>query len=57
MVEKQKATINPKNNDNKCFQQALSVALNHKQIENYAERVSNINPFINQYNCKEINFA
>ena len=37
-----KATINPKNNDNKCFQQALAVALNHKQIENHAERISNI---------------
>ena len=28
-----KATINPKNNDDKCFQYALPVALNHKQIK------------------------
>ena len=27
-----KATINPKNNDDKCFQYALTVALNYEQI-------------------------
>ena len=37
-----KATINPKNTDNKYFQ--------------YAARVSNINPFINKYNWKGINY-
>ena len=26
------ATINPKNNDDKCFQYALTVTLNHEQI-------------------------
>ena len=30
-VEKlKKATINPKNNDDKCFQYEITVALNHK---------------------------
>ena len=51
-----KATINPKNNDNKCFQYAIAVALNHEQIKNHPERISNIKPFIDQYNWKEINF-
>ena len=30
-LENKKATINPKNNDDKCFQYALTVALNYKQ--------------------------
>ena len=38
-----KATINTKNkNDDECFQYALPVALNHKQIENNPERISKI---------------
>ena len=32
-IENKKATINPKNNDDKCFQYALTVALNHEQIK------------------------
>ena len=31
-LKDKKATINPKNNDHKCFQYALTVALNYKQI-------------------------
>ena len=31
-LKNKKATINPKNNDDKCFQYALTVALNYKQI-------------------------
>ena len=33
MVEKQKATINAKNNDDKCFQYVLTVSLNYEQIK------------------------
>ena len=43
-------------NDNKCFQYALTVALNHKQIKNNPKRISKIKPFIDQYNWKEIDF-
>ena len=32
-LENKKATINPKDNDDNCFQYALTVALNHKQIK------------------------
>ena len=39
-----KSTINPKNNNSKC----LTVALNHKQIKNYLERISKIKAFIDQ---------
>ena len=55
-LKSKKATINPKNNDNKYFQYTMAVALNHEQIKVHPERTSNIKPFIDQYNWKEINF-
>ena len=51
-----RATINPKNKDNKCFQYSITVALNHQNIENHPERISNIKPFIDQYNWEGIDF-
>ena len=51
-----KAAINPKNDDDKCFQYALTVALNYQNIKNNSERISKIKPFIDQYNCKKISF-
>ena len=56
MAKKQKASVNPKNNDDKCFQSALTVKLNYLNIKNNQERISKIKPFIDQYNWKEINF-
>ena len=50
------ATINPKNNDDKCFHYVLTTALNYQNIKSHPEGISNLKPFINQYNCKEINF-
>ena len=44
-----RATVNPKNKD-KCFQYSITVALNHQNIEKHPERISNIKPFIDQYN-------
>ena len=55
-LKNKKTTINPKNNDDNCFQYALIIALNHKQINSHPERISKIKPFINQYNWKEIDF-
>ena len=49
---KNKATINRKNKDDKCFQYAITVALNREQIKSHAERISNIKPFIDQYDWK-----
>ena len=51
-----RATINPKNKDNKCFQYPITVALNHQNIESHSERLSNIKPFIDKYNWKSIDF-
>ena len=50
------ATINPKNNDNHCFQFALIVALNYQNIKKYLQRILKIKPFMNQYNWKEVDF-
>ena len=43
-LKNKKATINPKNNDDKCFQYALTVALIYQNINNHPERVNNIYP-------------
>ena len=53
-LENKKVTINPKNNDDKCFQYALTVALNYEQVKDHPEKISNIKPFIDKYNWKEI---
>ena len=55
-LKNKKATINPKYKDDKCFQYALTVALNYEQIKDHPERISNIKTFIDQYNWKEIDF-
>ena len=51
-VINKRATINPKNKDNKCFQYSITVVSNHQNIE----RISKIEPFINQYNWEGIDF-
>ena len=51
-----RATINPKNKDDKCFQYSITVALNHQKIKNHPERISNTEPFIDQYNWEGIKF-
>ena len=48
--------INSKNIDDKCFQYALTVALNYEQIKSHPERISKIKLFIDQDNWKEIDF-
>ena len=56
-LKNKKATINrKKNNDDKCFQYAITVSLDHEQTKSHAEGISNIKPFIDQYNWKEIDF-
>ena len=55
-LKNKKATINPKANDDKCLQYALTVTLNHRNIKNNPEMLTKIKPFNNQYSSKEINF-
>ena len=45
-----RATINPKDKDNKCFKYSTSVTLNHQNIESHPERTLNIKPIIDHYN-------
>ena len=47
-LKNKKARINPKINDDKCFQYIITVALNHEQIKNNPERILKIKIFIDQ---------
>ena len=55
-IKEKQSTINPKNNDYKCFQYAVTVTLNHDKINKHPQRVSKIKPFIDQYNWNHIDF-
>ena len=55
-LKDKKSTINPKNNDHKCFQYAVTLALNLDKINDHPERISKIKPFIEQYNWKDLDF-
>ena len=55
-LKNKKSTINPKSNDYKCFQYAVTLALNLDKINNHPERISKIKPFIEEYNWKDIDF-
>ena len=55
-LKDKKSTINPKNNDHKCFQYTATLALNLDKIKKDPQRISKIKPFIEQYNWKEIVF-
>ena len=45
-LKQKKATINQKNDDDKCFQYAITVALNREKIKSHPERTSNIKPLL-----------
>ena len=45
-LKNKKATINSKNNDDKCFQYALTLALNHKQIKKDLKEYQKLNLFL-----------
>ena len=55
-IKNKNLTINPKNNDYKCFQYAATLALNLDNINSHPERISKIKPFTKKYNWKEIDF-
>ena len=52
-----KSTINLKNNDEKCFQYAITLALNLDKIKKDPQRVSKIEPFIEKYNWGRYRFS
>ena len=55
-LKNKKSTINPKNNDYKCFQYAVTLALSLDKINDHPKRISKIKPFIEEYNWKDIDF-
>ena len=55
-LKDKKSTINFINNDYKCFQYAVTLALNLDKIRKNPQRISKIKPFIDQYNWKDIDF-
>ena len=55
-LKDKKSIINPKNNDNKCFQYAVTLALNLDKIKRNPQRVSKIKPFIEKYKWEDIDF-
>ena len=55
LIKNKKATLNPiDKKDNKCFQYAVTVVLNHEEIRKDPQRITNIKPFRNKYNWKKI---
>ena len=55
-LKDKKSTTNPKNNDDKCFQYALTLALNLDKIKKDPQRVSKTKPYIEKYNWEDIDF-
>ena len=58
-LKNKKATINPINNDDKCFQYAITIALNYqkKKKKKEPQKISKVKPFIDQQNWKEKDFS
>ena len=51
-----RAIINLKNEDNGYFAYSILIELHHHQMGKHPERISNIIPFIDQYNWESIEF-
>ena len=57
-IQSKGATINCHNDDDddKCFQFAITIVLNYNEIGNHHQRINKVKSFIDQYNWKDINF-
>ena len=55
-LKDKKSTINLINNDFKCFQYPVTLALNLDKVNNHPERISKIKPFFEEYNWKDIDY-
>ena len=56
-LKNKKVTINLKNTENNnCFQYAITAAFNYEKINKNPQRISKINPFIDNYNWNNIEF-
>ena len=55
-IKNKKVSKSPINKKYKCFQYAVTVALNHEQIGKDPERILKIKPFKNEYTWEKIHF-
>ena len=55
-IKNKHATISPKNKNNYCFKYAITAALNHERIKKNPQRISKLEPFIDNYYWKDIEF-
>ena len=55
-IEKNKAIINPQNNDEECFKWAVIMALEFLNIKSHHERMSNLTKFSNNYDWSGLEF-
>ena len=56
-IKNKKAKIDPNNKkDNKCFQYAVTIALNHEEIKKDLQRITKIISFTNKCDWEGINF-
>ena len=55
-IRVKKAVINPKNNDDTCFQYAVTLALSWEKIRKNCERVNKILPYAKNYEWGDITF-
>ena len=55
-LKNKRATINSQNKDNECYKCSITTSLNHQNIENHPEKISNLKSFIDWYNWKGIEF-
>ena len=55
-IKNKKATTNLLNDDDKDFQYTATVALNHEEIGENLQRISNIKDFVNKCNWNGINY-
>ena len=52
-IKKKKATINPINKKDKCFQYTIRVVLTYDEIGKHPERLTKIKPLIDKYKWEE----
>ena len=53
-MKNKRAIINPKKNDDKCFQYAITLALNHQYIKHSLQEIYSIRPYIKKHDWNEI---
>ena len=56
-IQNKRATINCQNDDGKCFQYSVAVALNYDEIKKHHQRLNKVKPFVNKYDWSEKIFS